>query len=201
MTPTSPSPPAPRLATPRVLAAHGVADPVPLRPGLHRALPPRRAPRPRDLPDDERRHPHAGRGGPWAGGGARARSWSPGRTCLNLVSGVFGKGFGYWLTATSARSCTRSRSATTTPIDPATWTLSRRPSGDPDGFRSALRDTRRARSTRRRDRPDRHGARRADDRRLRLVLRRHPLEPDEWQLDLCVAGAAEMPRPDLPACR
>ena len=65
----------PVTATPARARGARLADRLPLRPGVHRALPRDRAQARRGLPDEERRPAHAGRGGARArgrGAGARA---------------------------------------------------------------------------------------------------------------------------------
>ena len=97
MTPTSPSPPARSSASPRVLAALGCADRLPLRPGLPRA---RSGATERKVGQLflTKNDVLLMQGEAVLGLEAAARGLvQPGTKVLNLVQGVFGKGMGYWL--------------------------------------------------------------------------------------------------------
>ena len=118
---------------------------------------------------------------------------APGMACLNLVSGVFGKGFGYWLTAIGAE-LHEIEVGYNEAIDPAAvdayldahpeirmcpWSTRRRP---------PARSTRSARSAHR-ARP-----RRGDHRGLRVVLRRHRTRIGGVAAGPARSRPAEMPR-------
>ena len=175
----------PTWATPRGACRSGEADHLP-RPCLHRALPPHRAKGSR-APTDHERHPaHAGEA--VLGLEAAARGLVQPNAALNLVSGVFGKGMGYWLKDFGSR-CTSSRSPTTTrstrpmssgiststpEIELLTVVHSETPSG-------TLHDVAAIGPI--------AVPRRADDRRLRLLARRHRVPHGDWQIDIAVAAA------------
>ena len=86
----------PTMAYPEVLAAQGRQITYHYDPAFIELF--RRTERKvgRALPDAERHPAHAGRGGARARGRGRGLV-QPGTPVLNLVSGVFGKGMGYWL--------------------------------------------------------------------------------------------------------